>query len=374
VINRLLILLALLWLSAVPLPLAAYAQPRQRCFSVNSECLTDPILSYWERHGGLSAFGYPVSRVRLETAEGRTLRMQWFERDRLEIQSDGTVTGGRLGARWLELQGRPWETFPTVARAEPNCAYFVVTQHQVCEPFLRYWKTQGGLEQFGYPISEPLTEQGEGRGYAVQYFERRRMEYHPELIGTRYQILLGLLGANLAETDSCIPLDERFEPTAYAYRNVLGCPLAPSREQVGSDRIGLRGVPLAVERFERGMMLWTRQFSTDVMAPPSIFVITPDSNRQALAWQEFPDTWSEGQPTGVVDRPPNGLYAPVRGIGYLWANNPELRARLGCAIEPEHGETGGYRVFSKGFMLYRPSTARLFLFTSDGIVREVPVV
>jgi hypothetical protein len=42
----------------------------------------------------------------VETVEGRTIAVQWFERDRLEIQLDGTITAGRLGARALELQGR----------------------------------------------------------------------------------------------------------------------------------------------------------------------------------------------------------------------------------------------------------------------------
>jgi hypothetical protein len=365
-------LLAVLWLTAVPLPPAAAAQPRERCFDGVSECLSDPLLAYWERHGGLSVFGYPISGVRLETVEGQTLKVQWFERDRLEIQNDGTVTPGRLGARWLELQGRPWQTFPVVSEAARGCAYFAVTQHQVCEPFLRYWKTQGRLERFGYPITERITEQIEGQTYAVQYFERRRMEQHAEFAGTRYAVLLGLLGTSLAETDSCVALDARFEPTAYAYRAILGCSVAPSRELVGNDRIGLRDVPMAVERFEHGMMLWVRQFAGDVMSPGSIFVITPDPNRQMLVWQQFPDLWSEGQPTGVVGTPPKGLYAPVRGFGYLWASNPEVRARLGWAIEPENGETGGYRQFSKGFMLYRPTTDRFYLVTEDGIVRDVP--
>ena len=36
---------------------------------------------------------------------------------------------------------------------------------------------------FGYPISEEFTEvnQADGRTYTVQYFERNRFEWHPEL-------------------------------------------------------------------------------------------------------------------------------------------------------------------------------------------------
>lgn len=367
-----LLFLAALWLCAAQSPAAALGQPRERCFDATGACLSDPLLGYWQRHGGLSAFGYPLGPAHLETVEGRTLKVQWFERDRLELQLDGTVTAGRLGARWLELQGRPWQAFPSVGSPDPGCAYFAATSHQLCEPFLGYWKARGGLALFGYPISERMAEDVEGRPYEVQYFERRRMELHPELAGARDKILLGLLGSALAQSDSCIALDQRFEPVAYAYRGILGCPRAASRELVGNDRLGLRDVPMATQRFEHGTMLWVRQFAGDALASPGIFVLTPAPDRQALIWQQFADVWGEGQPTGVVGTPPEGLYAPARGFGYLWATHADVRAQLGWAIEPEAGDTGGYRQFSKGFMLYRPAADRLFLVTEDGMARDVP--
>jgi hypothetical protein len=35
-------------------------------------------------------------------------------------------------------------------------------------------------------------------GRPVQYFERNRFEYHAENAGTRYEVLLGLLGRQLS--------------------------------------------------------------------------------------------------------------------------------------------------------------------------------
>ena len=35
--------------------------------------------------------------------------------------------------------------------------------------------------------------------YTVQYFERSRMELHPENAGTPYEVLLGMLGTQLAQ-------------------------------------------------------------------------------------------------------------------------------------------------------------------------------
>ena len=49
-------------------------------------------------------------------------------------------------------------------------------------------------------ISEVLPEQGyDGRTYFVQYFERHRLEYHPENVAP-YTIQLGQLGRQIYET------------------------------------------------------------------------------------------------------------------------------------------------------------------------------
>ena len=180
---------------AMLLPAEASAQT-QRCFEQTGYCISGPIRAYWERSGGLSIFGYPISEQRVEQVEDRTLQVQWFERDRLEIQADGTITAGRLGARLLELQGRPWENFPKESPAPPTtpeCRFFAVTGFNVCLGFRTYWERNGGLERFGYPISGVMGEMIEGKIYSVQYFERRRMEVHPEN-NPPYDILLGLLG------------------------------------------------------------------------------------------------------------------------------------------------------------------------------------
>ncbi|MEI7771953.1 MAG: DUF4352 domain-containing protein, partial [Chloroflexales bacterium] len=122
---------------------------------------------------------------------GAPLQVQWFERDRLEIQPDGRVTAGRLGAERLEQLGAPWQPGAN-APAGPGCTTFTETGHQVCEPFLTFWRTNGGLERFGLPLTGAFATSLEGKPYAVQYFERRRFELHPE-VGLN-SVLLGLLG------------------------------------------------------------------------------------------------------------------------------------------------------------------------------------
>jgi hypothetical protein len=164
-----------------------------RCFAETNQCMSGAIRNYWERSGGLAVFGYPISPQHEELVEDRHLQVQWFERDRIEIQADGSITTGRLGARYLELQGRPWQ--PGEQGVVPkNCRWFEQTRHVVCGALLAYWNANGGLQRFGLPLTELREELIEGRPYQVQYFERRRIEYHPENAGTPYEILLGLLG------------------------------------------------------------------------------------------------------------------------------------------------------------------------------------
>ena len=61
--------------------------------------------------------------------------------------------------------------------------------------FTDYWERNGGLDVFGYPITGIACEynQASGNKYYTQWFERRRLEIHPEL-PSRYYISEGLLG------------------------------------------------------------------------------------------------------------------------------------------------------------------------------------
>ena len=60
--------------------------------------------------------------------------------------------------------------------------------------FLGYWQSHGGLTAFGFPITDELTEDGR----TVQYTERARFELHPEYRDTPNEVLLSLLGNQLA--------------------------------------------------------------------------------------------------------------------------------------------------------------------------------
>ena len=87
----------------------------------------------------------------------------------------------------------------TIDRTVPvNYQCFAETNYCVQGRFLEYWRNHGGLPTNGYPISEEFEQRLEdGKTYTVQYFERVRMEYHPEHAGTPYEVLLGQFGVRI---------------------------------------------------------------------------------------------------------------------------------------------------------------------------------
>ena len=205
-------LLALLFLALAPFAASTQAQTDQRCFPETGQCISGPIRAYWEWNGGLAVFGFPITAQAAETVEGTPLQVQWFERDRLEIQPSGQVTAGRLGVERLEQLGTPWQQ-GTLTGSAPPCIDFPQTGYQVCNPaFVAYWQANGGLERFGYPVTNEFTAELEGRPYTVQYFERRRFELHPEL-GPEV-VLLGLLGREVLNARQAQPQPVAPQPPA----------------------------------------------------------------------------------------------------------------------------------------------------------------
>jgi len=176
-------------------PAQAQPDPQTVFFTQTGHNLGAEFLKYWQTHGGLSIFGYPISEPFTE----RGYTVQYFERNRFELHPENqppyNVLLGRLGVDLLS--GR---TFSKVAAFQSNKdhRYFAETGHSLNFAFLGYWNTHGGLAQFGYPVSEEIQEVSptDGKTYTVQYFERARFEYHPEFKGTKAEVLLGLLGVN----------------------------------------------------------------------------------------------------------------------------------------------------------------------------------
>src|SRR4051794_21045444 len=159
-----------------------------------------PFERYWNAHGGLAQFGIPRTSV---YSAGKDYDAQWFERavftynpskpDPYKVELN--LLGSQITA------SRQGEAPFVKTRPVSNATYFDATGHNVSGRFLTYWQQTGGLAIYGYPISEPFMEasKSDGKTYMVQYFERNRLELHPELAGTPHEVQLGLLGSELLD-------------------------------------------------------------------------------------------------------------------------------------------------------------------------------
>ena len=76
-----------------------------------------------------------------------------------------------------------------------ECVTFPETGQSLCDLFLQYWRANGGLPVFGYPITPAQQEVNidTKQSYLTQWFERNRFEYHPDYAGTKDEIMLGHL-------------------------------------------------------------------------------------------------------------------------------------------------------------------------------------
>jgi hypothetical protein len=175
-----------------------------RYFPETGFTVSGRFLAYWETNGGLALNGFPISAPRDEVLEdGKTYQVQYFERVRMEYHLENLPPDDIL----LGQFGRRIHPADPPAEQIVGALYFSETGHNLSDitadrknvvNFARYFDNNGGLRQFGYPITEIFPEKlGDGNTYLVQYFERARFEYHPENKGTPYEVLLGQFGRRI---------------------------------------------------------------------------------------------------------------------------------------------------------------------------------
>jgi hypothetical protein len=222
---------ARMWLSAtlfavMSFAMLAAAQPaqalqrQQQCFPETGFCVEGRLLEFWLQSGGLAVYGYPIGPAQNETNRdtGKAYLTQWFERNRLELHPENQrpydVLLGRLGEDTLIKQGRDWraEYREPPTPIDHNCE-FPSTDGKIfalCSPFRNYYWSHGvefdgraglssaeSLALFGLPLTQARMEtNSSGDTVMTQWFERARMEYHPNN-PEPYKVLLGLLGNEL---------------------------------------------------------------------------------------------------------------------------------------------------------------------------------
>ncbi len=174
--------------------------PEKAYFPETGHHLSGEFLNYWLKNGQFRIIGFPLTDAFVEN--GQTV--QYFERARLELWPENTGTdwviqGTLLGREKGKLlqHTAPFQPVQKPDGYQPGDPYywFPETSHTLSNAFKKFWDERGGVQVFGYPISEEFEE----GGFTVQYFERARFEWHPENAGNEYEILLGHLGKEYGE-------------------------------------------------------------------------------------------------------------------------------------------------------------------------------
>ncbi|HEX2910074.1 MAG TPA: hypothetical protein VH186_04655 [Chloroflexia bacterium] len=212
------LLLLILVLEPLNYQLSRAASEESLYFQATGQTVSGKFLQYWQNKGGLLSYGYPITPARSEVSQtdDKTYLTQWFERSRFELhpENSGTAYEVQLGLLGNELRSEARQGDPDFTRAarllDPALSsgqlrYFAETGHNLRSRFLEYWQNNGGLERFGFPISEEFREldRTSGKVFLVQWFERARFELHPENQPPT-DVVLGLLGSQLKQPTSPI--------------------------------------------------------------------------------------------------------------------------------------------------------------------------
>jgi len=146
-------------------------------FAETGHYVCGEFLEFFETQGELEIFGYPLTEAFDDPELG--LRVQYFQRARMELHphTSGTykvLLGSLVDELGYHFPPASPEQIPAFNSSLRH--YFPEAGHVVSYAFLDYFREQGGLDIFGYPRSEFMA----AGGYIVQYFQRVRMEWHPE--------------------------------------------------------------------------------------------------------------------------------------------------------------------------------------------------
>ena len=163
----------------------------------------EKLYSFWHTNGGLPVFGYAISpRFYEVSSRGEMVEVQYFERVRLEyhaarIDMPDEVRTGNIGQE-VEVRGTPARILPAGLEGDDVIATVNGAQISIPRLFVNFREAIGGRPVVGMPITGILIDRDdEGRAIWVQYFDKVRLEYNPDRIGTIYEVQLTRLGADV---------------------------------------------------------------------------------------------------------------------------------------------------------------------------------
>lgn len=172
--------------------------PNQMYFKETGHFISGGFLSYWKNNGGLPIFGYPLTEEfsQFDKIHNITLTVQYFERAKFEYHSDlpanQRIQIGLLGDE--AIAGKFFVPGRFIATTDTQ-TYYPITNHTIQGAFYQFWKSNGGLVRFGYPLTEQVNEtDSNGQKIVAQYFERAKLEYVLDKNNKPGPVQIALLG------------------------------------------------------------------------------------------------------------------------------------------------------------------------------------
>jgi hypothetical protein len=140
-------------------------------FSETGHNVSGEFLKFYNGNpNSIFLYGYPITE-QFPSKDGKTV--QYFQRARLELRAElpegQRVQITALGSLTYASTGKLDVANTFACRAYPETGF------EVCFSFLEFFDLNGGVTQFGYPISG--FEYHENK--LVQYFEKTRLEWQP---------------------------------------------------------------------------------------------------------------------------------------------------------------------------------------------------
>lgn len=154
----------------------------------------------WQRKdipNALELYGYPLTEQfrELDVRDKKTKTVQFFERVKFEMTDEPNAQVRLSLIGYESIADRffaPGRFIPTNAGQQ----FFNETQHTLKGEFFKFWKANGELQRFGFPISEEFSEKTpDGREVVYQYFERAKFAFDPQ----NKQVTVALLGREVLE-------------------------------------------------------------------------------------------------------------------------------------------------------------------------------
>lgn len=182
--------------------------------------------AFLEQYAGvrnpLDIYGLPITGEFEGMSTFGITTVQYFNKSRFDLVKDLEGNDKVVVANLGELMYPGPGPLAPVSSDGPTCRKFPSTGKSVCYAFLQYYDANDGAVNFGDPISD--LEIREGR--YVQYFQKARMEWVPELeadshvvltdLGKRYFDFMVGDPDRLRPEGSSIPGKPR-KPQAYAF-------------------------------------------------------------------------------------------------------------------------------------------------------------